>query len=285
MQHKNRSCFRIIAALLIVVGVCVSGYPVIATIYNDHRQAKAVAIQKDTVAEVDDDQKNDMLENAQEYNERLNSLSVPLAQYKEVDGYDSALNVDGHGMMGYLTIPKINVEIPIYHGTENSALGSGAGHLEGSSLPIGGEGNRPVLCSHRGVPGLRLFTDLDQLDIGDMFSVTVLGKTMEYQVCDVSVIEPDDYESLKAHKDEDMVSLLTCPPYGINTQRLVVTGKRVIHNEDVISGKVDNNHPAKNEVTENTCNTISFITTAFVTLVIIVSILIIVEAWIFFKKR
>ena len=270
---------------MITAGVCVGGYPVIATIYNDQRQAKAVAIQQDTVAEVDDDQKNKMLEDAQDYNERLNSLSVPLAQYKEIDGYDSALNVDGHGMMGYLTIPKINVEIPIYHGIENSALGSGAGHLEGSSLPIGGKGNRPVLCSHRGVPGLRLFTDLDQLDIGDMFSVTVLGKTTEYQVCDVSVIEPDDYESLKANKDEDMVSLLTCTPYGINTQRLVVTGKRVIQNEDVISGKVDNNHPTRNEVTENTCNTVSFVTIV-VTLAIIVSVLIIVvEAWIFFKKR
>lgn len=284
MQHKKQSCFGIIAVLMITAGVCVGGYPVIATIYNDQRQAKAVAIQQDTVAEVDDDQKNEMLEDAQDYNERLNSLSVPLAQYKEIDGYDSALNVDGHGMMGYLTIPKINVEIPIYHGIENSALGSGAGHLEGSSLPIGGKGNRPVLCSHRGVPGLRLFTDLDQLDIGDMFSVTVLGKTTEYQVCDVSVIEPDDYESLKAHKDEDMVSLLTCTPYGINTQRLVVTGKRVIQNEDVISGKVDNNHPTRNEVTENTCNTVSFVTIV-VTLAIIVSVLIVVEAWIFFKKR
>lgn len=284
MQHKKQSCFGIIAVLMITSGVCVGGYPVIATIYNDQRQAKAVAIQQDTVAEVDDDQKNEMLEDAQDYNERLNSLSVPLAQYKEIDGYDSALNVDGHGMMGYLTIPKINVEIPIYHGTENSALGSGAGHLEGSSLPIGGKGNRPVLCSHRGIPGLRLFTDLDQLDIGDMFSVTVLGKTTEYQVCDVSVIEPDDYESLKAHKDEDMVSLLTCTPYGINTQRLVVTGKRVIQNEDVISGKVDNNHPIRNKVTENTCNTVSFVTIV-VTLAIIVSVLIVVEAWIFFKKR
>lgn len=284
MQHKKQSCFEIIAVLMITSGVCVGGYPVIATIYNDQRQAKAVAIQQDTVAEVDDDQKNEMLEDAQDYNERLNSLSVPLAQYKEIDGYDSALNVDGHGMMGYLTIPKINVEIPIYHGTENSALGSGAGHLEGSSLPIGGKGNRPVLCSHRGIPGLRLFTDLDQLDIGDMFSVTVLGKTTEYQVCDVSVIEPDDYESLKAHKDEDMVSLLTCTPYGINTQRLVVTGKRVIQNEDVISGKVDNNHPIRNKVTENTCNTVSFVTIV-VTLAIIVSVLIVVEAWIFFKKR
>lgn len=284
MQHKKQSCFEIIAVLMITSGVCVGGYPVIATIYNDQRQAKAVAIQQDTVAEVDDDQKNKMLEDAQDYNERLNSLSVPLAQYKEIDGYDSALNVDGHGMMGYLTIPKINVEIPIYHGIENSALGSGAGHLEGSSLPIGGKGNRPVLCSHRGIPGLRLFTDLDQLDIGDMFSVTVLGKTTEYQVCDVSVIEPDDYESLKAHKDEDMVSLLTCTPYGINTQRLVVTGKRVIQNEDVISGKVDNNHPIRNKVTENTCNTVSFVTIV-VTLAIIVSVLIVVEAWIFFKKR
>ena len=284
MQHKKQSCFGIIAVLMITSGVCVGGYPVIATIYNDQRQAKAVAIQQDTVAEVDDDQKNEMLEDAQDYNERLNSLSVPLAQYKEIDGYESALNVDGHGMMGYLTIPKINVEIPIYHGTENSALGSGAGHLEGSSLPIGGKGNRPVLCSHRGIPGLRLFTDLDQLDIGDMFSVTVLGKTTEYQVCDVSVIEPDDYESLKAHKDEDMVSLLTCTPYGINTQRLVVTGKRVIQNEDVISGKVDNNHPIRNKVTENTCNTVSFVTIV-VTLAIIVSVLIVVEAWIFFKKR
>ena len=284
MQHKKQSCFGIIAVLMITSGVCVGGYPVIATIYNDQRQAKAVAIQQDTVAEVDDDQKNEMLEDAQDYNERLNSLSVPLAQYKEIDGYDSALNVDGHGMMGYLTIPKINVEIPIYHGTENSALGSGAGHLEGSSLPIGGKGNRPVLCSHRGIPGLRLFTDLDQLDIGDMFSVTVLWKTTEYQVCDVSVIEPDDYESLKAHKDEDMVSLLTCTPYGINTQRLVVTGKRVIQNEDVISGKVDNNHPIRNKVTENTCNTVSFVTIV-VTLAIIVSVLIGVEAWIFFKKR
>ena len=284
MQHKNRSCFELIAILMITAGVYVVCYPVIATIYNDQRQAKAVAIQQDTVAEVDDEQKNEMLEDAQDYNERLNSLSVPLAQYKEIDGYDSALNVDGHGMMGYLTIPKINVEIPIYHGTENSALGSGAGHLEGSSLPIGGKGNRPVLCSHRGVPGLRLFTDLDQLDIGDMFSVTVLGKTTEYQVCDVSVIEPDDYESLKAHKDEDMVSLLTCTPYGINTQRLVVTGKRVVQNEDVISGKVDNNHPTRNEVTENTCNTVSFVTIV-VTLAIIVSVLIVVEAWIFFKKR
>ncbi|MDY4810213.1 MAG: class C sortase [Bulleidia sp.] len=284
MQHKKQSCFEIIAVLMITSGVCVGGYPVIATIYNDQRQAKAVAIQQDTVAEVDDDQKNEMLEDAQDYNERLNSLSVPLAQYKEIDGYDSALNVDGHGMMGYLTIPKINVEIPIYHGTENSALGSGAGHLEGSSLPIGGKGNRPVLCSHRGIPGLRLFTDLDQLDIGDMFSVTVLGKTTEYQVCDVSVIEPDDYESLKAHKDEDMVSLLTCTPYGINTQRLVVTGKRVIQNEDVISGKVDNNHPIRNKVTENTCNTVSFVTIV-VTSAIIVSVLIVVEAWIFFKKR
>ena len=141
--------------------------------------------------------------------------------------YDEQLNINNDGMIGYLTIDKIKVELPIYHSVSETVLNSSVGHLEGSSLPIGGKGTHSILSAHRGLPSAKLFTELDKLEIGDTFKITILDETLVYKVDKISIVKPNDRKELKIDKDNDYVTLLTCTPYGINTHRLLVRGVRV----------------------------------------------------------
>lgn len=153
-----------------------------------------------------------------------------MLDYDDLKNYNKVLNVNNEGMIGYLSIDKIRVEIPIYHGTSNDTLNSFVGHIEGTSLPIGGKGTHSVLSAHRGLPSAKLFSDLDRLELGDTFKITVLDEVLTYEVDKISIVKPNNSKELKIDKNNDYVTLLTCTPYGINTHRLLVRGKRVDNN-------------------------------------------------------
>ena len=162
-----------------------------------------------------------------DYNNKLSKLKEPLLTYENLKNYNKLININNDGMMGYLTIDKIKVELPIYHGVSDTVLNSSVGHIEGTSLPIGGKGTHSVLSAHRGLPSAKLFTELDRLEIGDTFKITILDETHVYKVDKISIVKPNDRNELKIDKDNDYVTLLTCTPYGINTHRLLVRGVRV----------------------------------------------------------
>lgn len=164
---------------------------------------------------------------AEEYNEQMAKVAFPLMNYDQVEGYDDALNVSGTGIIGYIQIPKIDIALPIYHGTSEGVLQIAVGHLEGTSLPTGGEGTHCVLSAHRGLPSARLFTDLDKMEIGDTFTITVLDRLMTYEVDQILIVEPYEVNELYVVEGEDLCTLITCTPYGINSHRMLVRGHRV----------------------------------------------------------
>ena len=168
-----------------------------------------------------------ILEEAHAYNKALYETDFPLVDFKDVPGYDEALNVTDNSMIGYLDIDRISVSLPIYHGTSDEVLGRGVGHREGSSLPVGGENTHAVLSAHRGLPSSKLFTDLDRVEIGDTFRITVLDEVLTYQVDFIKIIEPRDISNLQIIEGGDYCTLFTCTPYGINTHRLLVRGIRI----------------------------------------------------------
>ena len=169
-----------------------------------------------------------IFEQADDYNQALAELAVPLRDYKQLEErYWDALDISGVGMMGYLTVPKINQELPVYHGTSDAVLSTSAGHFQGTSLPIGGETTHSVVSAHRGLPTAVLFTHLDRLQIGDIFYFTILDRTITYEVDQIHIVEPDDVSLIQIEEGKDYCTLLTCTPYGINTQRLLVRGRQI----------------------------------------------------------
>jgi sortase A len=174
-----------------------------------------------------DAQHEAIIEAAREYNKKIASTEGALYHPELVPDYDTTLDITGTGIMGYLTIEKIKVELPIYHSVEDDVLQIAAGHLPGTSLPIGGIGNHAVLSGHRGLPSARLFTDLDKMELGDMFYVTVLSDVMAYQVDQIKIVKPYEVDDLMIDPAEDYCTLFTCTPYGINSHRLLIRGKRV----------------------------------------------------------
>ena len=166
-------------------------------------------------------------EEAEAYNAALGELDFPLLDYREVKGYNDVLNVSGTGIMGYVSVPKIGIELPLYHGISAQVLNTACGHLQGTSLPIGGEGTHCVLSAHRGLPHAKLFTELDKVEIGDTFTMTVLNRTVTYQVDQIKVVEPNDINDIQLVDGEDYCTLITCTPYGINSHRLLVRGTRI----------------------------------------------------------
>ena len=176
---------------------------------------------------------SEYFEKAEEYNRKLKLISYPFLGYPELDDeYYSALDVNDDGMMGYITIDKIKVQLPIYHGTSDKVLNCAVGHLEGSTLPIGGESTHCVLSAHRGLPSAKLFTNLDELAVGDVFTITILDKMFTYQVDQVKVVLPDETDELNVVNGEDYCTLVTCSPYGINTHRMLVRGTRIENIEE-----------------------------------------------------
>ena len=232
MKKKIKTFFVV---LLFLTGLSVLLYPFLANQWNSYRQSKLISKYTQNIEEQDEKASIDyeqQWEMAKSYNDNLMPMILPdsfaVAEMSDRDeAYMACLNLNGDGIMGIVEIPKIKVKIPIYHTTEDEVLQLGAGHLEGSSLPVGGEGTHAVISAHRGLPSATLFTDLDKLEEGDHFLLHILDDVLCYEVDQISVIEPEDTECLSAEKGKDLVTLLTCTPYGVNSQRLLARGHRV----------------------------------------------------------
>ena len=213
--------------LMLFVGVCGLLYPSVSQYWNSRTQSRAVANYQDILASLRPEDYSAYFEAANAYNESLHSLSSPLSDYYKLGNYNDVLNVSGSGVMGYITIAKIGVEIPIYHSVRNEVLNIACGHMEGTSLPIGGESTHSVLSAHRGLPHAKLFTDLDKMELGDTFQITILNQTVTYQVDQIKVVRPNETSDIQIVPGEDLCTLLTCTPYGINSHRLLVRGTRI----------------------------------------------------------
>ena len=224
-MRKNLS--TIILILIFLVGLSVMLYPSVSDAVNRKHQSRAVADYAEKVEQLSDADYQTYFDAADAYNRQLNT--TPNAFYKPdlVSGYAQTLDISGTGIMGYITIPKISVKLPIYHGTDEGVLQVAAGHLEGSSLPVGGAGTHAVISAHRGLPSAKLFTNLDELEVGDRFTITVLNRVLTYEVDQISIVLPTEIDQLLPTEGMDYVTLMTCTPYGINTHRLLVRGKRV----------------------------------------------------------
>ena len=224
-MRKNLS--TIILILIFLVGLSVMLYPSVSDAVNRKHQSRAVADYAEKVEQLSDADYQTYFDAADAYNRQLDT--TPNAFYKPdlVSGYAQTLDISGTGIMGYITIPKISVKLPIYHVTDEGVLQVAAGHLEGSSLPVGGAGTHAVISAHRGLPSAKLFTNLDELEVGDRFTITVLNRVLTYEVDQISIVLPTEIDQLLPTEGMDYVTLMTCTPYGINTHRLLVRGKRV----------------------------------------------------------
>jgi len=231
-RPKRRTTW--IYILIISAGLVLLLYPGIARFWNASVASHEVKSYTDTVSELTAEDHSGIIAAAEAYNERLSALDAPLSQYGMIDGYESTLLVGDSPLIGVVNIDKIDLKLPIYHGTSNSALADGVGHMEGTSLPLGGTGKHTVLSAHRGLPGSRLFTDLDKLEEGDIFTVTVLDRTLTYEVDRIVVTLPEETQYLLPVSGEDHCTLLTCTPYGVNTHRLLVRGRRIDNIKDEI---------------------------------------------------
>ncbi|MDQ0461470.1 class C sortase [Clostridium sardiniense] len=214
---------------LFIIGLLICSYPIVSNLIEGYYQKNIIETYSESVCNKETNDLENEYRKGVEYNEALYSVQTPNSNKNSIlneDSYNNILNM-GNGVMGSIEIPKINVNLPIYHGTSDEVLSVGVGHVFGSSLPIGEANTRSVLTGHRGLPSAKLFTRLDELDKGDLFFIRVLDKTLAYKVFDIKVITPEDINSIRTEKGRDLVSLITCTPYGINTHRLVVTGERV----------------------------------------------------------
>lgn len=233
---------NLVICIIFLAGLSLLLYPFVANQWNNYRQKQLISGYEQAVSEkeaaegIDYDAER---KKAEDYNEALLPCVLPdsfaLAESSGVDPvYMNTLNIAGDEMMGSVEIPKINIKIPIYHTTEEDVLNKGAGHLEGSSLPVGGANTHAVISAHRGLPSASLFTDLDQMKVGDHFLLHVLDETLCYEVDKISVVKPEDTTALAVEDGQDLVTLLTCTPYGVNTERLLVRGHRVPYVEEEV---------------------------------------------------
>lgn len=226
---------KLILIFIFITGLIILLYPMVSSYYNSFVQSKAVSNYDKLIINTKDKDYSDLFKDVVDYNEKLFNLKYPLAEYKKLSGYNNLININNTGMMGYISINKIKALIPIYHGTGKEVLNIGVGHLEGSSLPVGGKSTHSVLSAHRGLPSSKLFTDLNKLEIGDIFEITILDRKFTYQVDEINVVEPNDITKLKIKKNQDYVTLMTCTPYGLNTHRLLVRGVRI---ENILDKKI-----------------------------------------------
>lgn len=217
--------------LLFLIGFGIMLYPVLSNALSQISYNETISSYEQSVSDENSSLYQSMIQEAVHYNEKLTTSSiVDVFSDPEItnsEEYMNILNLNRDGVMGYISIPKIDIKIPIYHGTSSEVLSKGVGHLEGSSFPVGGESTHAILSAHRGLPSARLFTDLDQLEVGDKFYIYILDQVYTYQVDQVLVIEPSETEALQIQDGKDLVTLVTCTPYGVNTHRLLVRGERV----------------------------------------------------------
>lgn len=238
MKKKKSIISTIVLLLALLVGLSVMLYPIVSNWWNERHQAKAIATYQKSVEQLDESECERIFAEAEEYNRQLFETPAPLLNYELMPNYDKILDISGTGIMGYITIPQLQLELPIYHGTSPEVLNIAVGHLQGSSLPVGGENTHAVISAHRGLPSAKLFSDLDDLAEGDTFTVTVLDRTLTYEVDLISIVLPEETEKLDMIKGMDYVTLTTCTPYGINTHRLLVRGQRVENPEQLEKTKV-----------------------------------------------
>ena len=247
----KRKITTILTGLLFLVGFGILAYPTISNQWNTYRQSQLISNYESVVQEMSAEDFEEVWKAARSYNQTFEQNSIrsdvfginDAENLKETE-YWKVLNVAGDGIMGYLTIPKINVRLSIYHGTNEDVLQTGVGHLNGTKLPIGGESNHSVLSAHRGLPSAKLFTDIDQLRRGDRFYLHILNEDMAYEVDQIlPMIEKDDIdgleEALKIEENQDYVTLYTCTPYGVNSHRLLVRGHRVPYDGELESTPVE----------------------------------------------
>ena len=228
-KKKRRSNLgTLILVLIMLVGIGIMAYPTVSDWWNSFHASRAIASYSNTVENVDSKELDAMIAAAHAYNQRLLAKDNPYMMTDEdLEEYNSLLDLSGTGIIGYITIKSIGVYIPIYHGTEESVLQIAIGHIDWTSLPVGGESTHAVVSGHRGLPSAKLFTDLDQMKEGDRFTITVLNQVISYEVDQIRIVEPGDISELSIVPGQDYCTLVTCTPYGINTHRLLIRGHRV----------------------------------------------------------
>lgn len=224
IETKLKKAPIIALSLFLLIGLGLIGYPILSNLWASGEQSTVQAQYTDEVDDMTDTEVESELQAARLYNEALQS--VKSAETIDLRGYDELLNLTGNAVMCIVEIPAIDVELPVYHGIGEDVLQKGAGHMPGTSLPVGGESTHAVISAHSGLPAARLFTDLDKLEAGDLFYIHVLGETLCYEVDQIVVTIPSDTEAIQIEKGQDYVTLLTCTPYGVNTHRLLVRGRR-----------------------------------------------------------
>ena len=228
MNWLKRHFVTILLLLIALVGAGLIAYPSFSNWWNSFHQSRAVASYADAVANLDARTYTTFIEDAEAYNRELSKIGNMFSMSPEQEArYNQILAIDDSGIMGYIDIPKIDIKLPVYHGTDEAVLQVAIGHLSGTSLPVGGEGSHCVLSGHRGLPSARLFTDIVKLVEGDTFTLTVLDQTYTYQVDQIRIVLPTDLSELVIDPTKDYVTLVTCTPYGVNTHRLLVRGHRV----------------------------------------------------------
>ena len=235
---KNRKS-TIVLLLVFLIGLSLLLYPTASDWWNSFHQSHAIASYAEAVAEMDDVSYEQAWAQAQAYNETLRSNNRRYQPTEEeTEQYENLLNISGNGIMGYIEIPAIGVSLPIYHGTEDTVLQIAIGHIEGSSLPVGGPGTHCVVSGHRGLPSAKLFTDLDKLTEGDTFMLRVLDEVLTYEVDQIHIVEPHEVSLLEIEEGRDLCTLVTCTPYGVNSHRLLVRGHRIENQESASSIRV-----------------------------------------------
>jgi sortase A len=223
----------IVLSIILLIGLSFLLYPTVSDYWNSFHETRVVANYTQSVGQMNTRQLDEMWEKAEQYNEKLLTEEDRYNMTSEQESeYDQLLNVNGTGVMGYIEIPSIQVTLPIYHGIEEEVLQAGAGHIPGTSLPVGGKGTHCVISGHRGLVSAQLFTNLDQLKEGDIFTLNVLNQTLTYEVDQIRIVLPDELDDLEIDPNQDYCTLVTCTPYGINTHRLLVRGHRIANLSD-----------------------------------------------------
>lgn len=223
----------ILLILIFILGLGLLLYPSVSDWWNSQHQSKAIATYSENVSNLKEDEKAVFFENAKKFNQILTDrMGYQYLTQEELKEYESVLDVTGTGIMAYIEIPSIDVSLPIYHTVSESVLQIAVGHIEWTSLPVGGKSTHCVLSGHRGLPSAKLFTNLDKLAVGDVFMINTVGETITYQVDRILIVEPEDVSDLAIIEGEDLCTLVTCTPYGVNSHRLLVRGRRIANIEE-----------------------------------------------------
>lgn len=246
MSKRKNTIIIICFILVILLGAGAAAYPLIASINNERTQSLVQTEYEEKLHQLDTSEIDAALAAARKYNKTISTVQIEDIDKIKADlpPYEDLLNLANNGIMGYIMIPAINIDLPIYHGTTGAAMEKGAGHMEGTSLPVGGVGTHAVISAHSGMASAKLFTDLDKLKLGDMFFITVCNQKLAYEVDNIAVVEPTDIDLIRIDTQQDYVTLLTCTPYGVNTHRLLVRGHRVKMAEEDIAEVEEKAEPA-----------------------------------------